>query len=64
MTYRRFEMFDPERVLINKEARTCKGCQNRVILWGLEYCGKGKSKPGVLNMRRCKDGYEPSKGAE
>jgi hypothetical protein len=62
MTYRKFEMEDPEKVLINKEAITCKGCINLVRLFGLEYCGKGKSKPGVLNMRRCKNGYDPSEG--
>jgi hypothetical protein len=58
MTYRRFELGNPETVLINKEAITCKGCINLVRLFGLQYCGISKSKPGVNNMKRCKNGYK------
>jgi hypothetical protein len=58
---RRFEFGNPEAILLSREARSCKGCEYHVILWGLEYCANGKSKPGITNMRRCKH-YKETKG--
>lgn len=39
---------DPLEILIEQESRTCKGCANRVFVWGREGCLKGR-KP-----MRCK----------
>lgn len=52
---------DPARWLEEEQERSCTGCMHKLRLWGLEYCAKEQTKPGALNMRRCKH-YE-EKGA-
>lgn len=46
---------DPLEILLQKEARYCKGCVHRLHVWGKEGCNKGR-KP-----RRCKD-YKEKEG--
>lgn len=45
---------NPEEILINAEARTCKGCTFKVMLWGIGCCAMDQSKSGK-KMRRCKN---------
>ncbi|AKM29275.1 hypothetical protein AB870_02725 [Pandoraea faecigallinarum] len=44
---------DPAKVIEIEESKTCKGCLHKLTLWGLEYCAKEQTKPGMKNMRRC-----------
>lgn len=57
----RYEFGDPAKVLEINEAKTCKGCKNSVLIFGLQHCENPRSD-GVRiykkyggKIRRCKD---------
>lgn len=59
MTLPSYAYQNPEKILLDAENRTCKGCIHRVLMWGLEYCAK-RDVAGKHKMKRCKQ-YEEAK---
>ena len=45
---------NPERILMNDEHWSCKGCTHKQRAWGVNYCDKHDNRAGQ-KMRRCKD---------
>jgi hypothetical protein len=59
-------MGDPLRVLLSREAHTCKGCKYKEELYGREYCDHEDNITGKLKGRsHCKhydEGVKDAKG--
>jgi hypothetical protein len=42
MTLESWEYGNPERVAIQRESQSCKGCSHIKVAFDRQYCGKGK----------------------
>jgi hypothetical protein len=63
---RSWEYGDPLRVMMSREAHTCKGCKYKEEMYGREYCDHEDNITGKLKGRsHCKhydEGVKDAKG--